>query len=74
MPNPNQSEANRDFHSKMDAITGKRGEAATDRAERIAGIKVNAAAAEKAMMAQIDEQWTAAPARQISNLGNIKGD
>lgn len=70
MPNSFENEARTSQGSKMSAMIGKRGEYAPDRAERILGAKVNAAAAEKNF--KPEENWIGAPARQVSDLGNVR--
>lgn len=71
MPHIHDKDVRRSFGDKLDAMTGHRGEHPTDRASRIAGVKVNAAAQGDAAQAP-EEVFTAAPARQISNYGNVR--
>ncbi len=70
MPHPNEKDAIRSAGDKLSAMTGDRGEHPIDRASRIAGMKVTAGAQGDSGMPE--EEWTAAPPRQISNYGNIK--
>lgn len=73
MPHPLENEARRSHGDMLSARTGNRGEYPIDRAARIAGVKVSASAQGDA--AQMPEEvFTAAPARQVSNYGNVKGD
>jgi hypothetical protein len=73
MPHPNEADARRSHGDMLSARTGSRGEYPVDRAARIAGMKVSASA--QGDGAQMPEEvFTAAPARQISNYGRIKGD
>jgi len=71
MPNPHDKDARRTFGDKLAAVTGKHGEYPIDRAARIAGVKVNAAAQGDAAQ-QPEEIFTAAPPRQISNYGTVR--
>lgn len=71
MPNPHEDDIRRSNGDKLDAMTGHRGEHPMDRASRIAGVKVSAAAQGDAAQAP-EEVWTAAPARQVSNYGNVR--
>lgn len=71
MPNPHEDDIRRSNGDKLDAMTGRRGEHPMDRASRIAGVKVSAAAQGDAAQAP-EEVWTAAPARQVSNYGNVR--
>lgn len=71
MPNPHDDDVRRSFGDKLDSMTGKRGEHPIDRAARIAGVKVSAAAQGDAAQ-QPEEVFAGAPARQISNLGNVR--
>lgn len=70
MPNPHDKDVRRSFGDKLDNMTGKRGEHPNDRAARIAGTKVSVAA--QGDSGQPEEVWTSAPARQVSNLGNVR--
>lgn len=71
MPHIHDNDARRSMGDKLDAMTGNRGEHPLDRAARIAGIKVSASAQGDGGQ-KPEEVWTAAPARQISNYGNIR--
>jgi hypothetical protein len=73
MPHPNENDARRSHGDRLNAMTGERGEYPVDRASRIAGIKVSASATGDSGHAP-EEVFTAAPARQISNYGTVKGD
>jgi len=81
MAHPNQGDARKDFHSKLERMVGKPGEYPPDRAERIAhqqskmtvpGIadykrtELGDAAKEPA------EVFVGSPARQVSNYGKIR--
>lgn len=70
MAHLHDKEARRSFGDKLDNMVGARGEHPSDRASRIVGVKVDASAQGDA--AGPEEQWTAAPARQISNLGKVR--
>lgn len=71
-PHPNDDDVRRTTGDKLENYTGHRGETPNDRAARIAGVKVTAAAQGDGASAP-EEVFTAAPARQISNYGNVKG-
>lgn len=71
MPHPNEKDMRRSFGDKLDSMVGERGEHPVDRASRIAGVKVSAAAQGDAAQGP-EEQWTGAPARQVSNLGKVR--
>ena len=70
MPHEHDSDIRRSRGDKLDAMVGHRGEHPDDRASRIAGVKVSAAAQGDSGAAP--EEWTTAPTRQISNYGNIR--
>ncbi len=71
MAHLHDKDARRSFGDKLDSMTGARGEHPQDRASRIAGIKVNAAAQGDGAQGP-EEEWAASPARQISNLGKVR--
>jgi hypothetical protein len=71
MPHQHEDDARRSFGDKLDNMTGKRGEHPLDRASRIAGVKVNAAAQGDAAQ-EPEEEFIAAPARQIGNKGTVR--
>jgi hypothetical protein len=71
MPHIHDNDARRTLGDKLDAMTGHRGEHPVDRAARIAGVKVSAAAQGDAAQGP-EEVFTAAPARQISNYGKVR--
>lgn len=70
MANPHEKDARRSMGDKLSALAGSRGEYPNDRASRIAGVKVNAAA--QGDSGGVEEAWVAAPARQISNYGKVR--
>lgn len=73
MPHAHDSDVRRTFGDKLDKmVPGHKGERPIDRAARIAGVKVTAAAQGDAAQAP-EEVWIGAPARQVSNYGNVKG-
>jgi hypothetical protein len=73
MANPYNGQARKDFNSAVKEMTGKSGEYPPDRAERRAAetnpavYKPYANHGEKA-----EEAWIGAPARQVSNKGNVR--
>jgi hypothetical protein len=71
MPNPHEDDIRRSNGDKLDAMTGARGEHPIDRASRIAGVKVSAAAQGDAASPE-EEVFVGAPARQISNHGTVR--
>lgn len=71
MAHPNADDIRRSHGDKLDDMTGARGEHPMERAARIAGAKSNQATTGDAAAGPAEE-WTAAPARQISNLGNVR--
>jgi hypothetical protein len=73
MAHEHRDDVRRSHGDKLDALTGARGEHPMDRASRIAGVKVSASAQGDAASPE-EEVFTAAPARQISNHGTVRGD
>lgn len=71
MPHDHLGDVRRSHGDKLDAMVGARGEHPVDRAARIAGVKVSAAAQGDAASPE-EEVFTAAPARQISNHGTVR--
>ena len=71
MAHEHEKDVRRLFGDKLDNMVGARGEHPMDRASRIAGVKVSAAAQGDAAAPE-EEQFTAAPARQISNTGKVR--
>jgi hypothetical protein len=71
MPHEHDKDARRSFGDKLDSMTGARGEHPSDRASRIAGVKVDASAQGDAAQGP-EECFTGAPARQVSNYGNVR--
>lgn len=65
-------DARKSHGDKLDRMIGQRGEYPPDRASRITGIAVSANAQGDAAREQ-EETFIAAPPRQVSNHGNIKG-
>jgi len=73
MPHEHRDDVRRSHGDKLDAMTGARGEHPMDRASRIAGVKVSASAQGDAASPE-EESWIGAPARQVSNHGNVRGE
>lgn len=73
MAHPMDSEVRHAHSGKLNVLGGK-GEYPSDRAARIAGTATTNSDAQGDAAHMPDEQWTAAPARQVSNRGNVKGD
>lgn len=74
MPNPHYDEARRSHGDKLDELTGKRGEHPTERASRIVATPNPSAKtdAQGSAAQPPTEEWIGAPARQVSNLGNVR--
>lgn len=73
MANPHNAAARKSRGDKLNSLTGKRGEYPPDRAARIARAGTSQSAQGDAAKAP-QETFVAAPARQISDAGNVKGD
>lgn len=71
MAHPHADNIRRSHGDKLDDMTGARGEHPMERAARIAGVKPGQAAQGDAAAGPVEE-WAAAPARQVSNLGNVR--
>lgn len=71
MPHEHDKDVRRSFGDKLDSMVGAKGEHPVDRAARIAGVKVSASAQGDAASPE-QEQWTAAPPRQVSNHGKVR--
>lgn len=72
MAHPMDNDVRKAQADKLNILGGK-GEYPSDRAARIAGTEINPDAQGDAARLP-EEQWVAAPARQVSNRGNVKGD
>jgi hypothetical protein len=73
MAHPNHADAKKYQGDKLDKMVGHRGEYAPDRAARICGAQQTTASAQGDAARAPEEVFTAAPARQISNYGTVKG-
>jgi len=72
MANPHQSDARKSHGDKLNSVTGQRGEYPPDRAARIAQAGKSASAQGDAAQ-EPEETFVAAPARQVSDKGRVKG-
>lgn len=72
MAHPLLDEIRKSHGDKLDAMTGKRGEYPNDRAERIAASPKGHGSAQGDAAQPPVEEWEGAPARQVSNLGNVR--
>lgn len=72
MPHPNMDDARKSHGDKLDEMTGKRGEYPPDRASRIAGSALSRASGQGDAARAPEENFIAAPARQVSNLGTVR--
>jgi hypothetical protein len=72
MSNLHLPDAIKSHGDKLEAMAGHRGEHPSDRAARIAGNPTSPSATGDAARAP-EEKFIGAPARQVSNYGNIKG-
>lgn len=72
MAHPMHDAAREARGDKLSAMTGERGEYPPDRASRICGTPNSASAQGDAAHAP-EEVFTAAPPRQVSNQGSVKG-
>jgi arylsulfatase A-like enzyme len=73
MVNPYNDQARKDFLRSTKDLAGKPGEYPRDRAEKRAAEKNPAVYAPYANHhAEAPEEWAAAPARQVSNKGNVR--
>jgi len=72
MAHPMHDDARKAFDDKLEVLGGK-GEYPPDRAARIAG-SATTVSAQGDSANEPEEQWTAAPPRQVSNRGRVKGD
>ena len=73
MVNPYNEQARKDFDSKVKELTGKTGEYPPDRAEKIASTPNPATYQPYANHGEkAQEEWVGAPARQVSNKGNVR--
>jgi len=73
MPHLHLAQAKKSWSDKLDRITGERGTHPVDRAAQMAGEPQTNANAQGDSARSPEEVFTAAPARQISNYGKIKG-
>jgi hypothetical protein len=71
MAHHHRDDARRSFGDKLNNIVGDRGEHPEDRASRIAGVKATPGA--RGDSGAAEEEFTAAPPRQVSNYGTVKG-
>lgn len=67
------AEAKQSHGDKLTRMTGQRGEYPPDRAARICGTPKSASAQGDAARAP-EENFIAAPARQVGDQGRVKGD
>jgi hypothetical protein len=72
MAHPHHDDARKAHGDKLSGFTGARGEYPPDRAARIAGTKVDGPHS-TGDAAQVEEHWVAAPPRQVSDFGRVKG-
>jgi len=73
MVNPYNGQARKDFDSKVKDLTGKTGEYPPDRAEKIASTPNPAVYKPYANHHETAEEvYIGAPARQVSNKGNVR--
>ena len=70
MAHPHMDDIRRSHSDKLKAMVAKAAEHPADRARRIVGGTGGSAQGDAAQPPQ--EEWTAAPPRQISNLGNVR--
>jgi hypothetical protein len=71
---PHHADAKRSMKDKLNRMIAERGEYPPDRAARIAGDPENRSSRRSQETRPEEEDWTAAPPRQVSNLGRVKGD
>jgi hypothetical protein len=74
MPHIHHSDAKKSMGDKLQALTGKRGEYPPDRAARICGTPITNASAQGDAARAPQENFVAAPARQVGDQGSVKGD
>ena len=72
MAHPHHDDARKSQGDKLSGFVGTRGEYPPDRAARIAGVKLDGPNS-RGDAAQVEEHWIAAPPRQVSDFGRIKG-
>lgn len=72
MPNLHHGDAKKSQGDKLARMTGQRGEYPPDKAARIAAPGAGQSAQGDATKV-LDEDFTGAPARQVSNTGKVKG-
>jgi hypothetical protein len=70
MPHPMEDEARKARSDKLNVLGGK-GEYPPEKAARLAG-KPNSANAQGDAAREPEEDWTASPARQVSDHGRIR--
>ncbi len=73
MPNPHHNDARKSHGDKLNKLAGRRGEYPPDRAARI-GLAGKSQSAQGDAAKEPEEHWIAAPARQVSDKGRVKGD
>ena len=71
MAHEHDKDTRRSFGDKLDSMVGHRGEHPLERAARIGGPKAGYAAQGDAASPE-EEQFIAAPARQVSNTGKVR--
>lgn len=69
---PLHASAKQSYGDKLNNMTGQRGEYPPDKAARICGTPKNASAQGDAARTP-EENFTAAPARQVGDQGSVKG-
>lgn len=71
MANPHEDDARKTHGDKLSKLVGKRGEYPPDRAARIA-LAGTSPSAQGDAAKEPEETFTAAPARQVSDKGNVR--
>ena len=72
MPHIHHADAKQSRGDKLARMTGERGEYPADKAARLCGPAVSGGQGDSSKI--MDEGFTNAPARQVSNTGEVKGD
>lgn len=73
MAHPHHDDARKSHGDRLQNMTGIRGEYPPDRAARIAGTPITNSNAQGDAARAPEENWVAAPARQVSDQGRVKG-
>lgn len=73
MPHPHIDDVKKFHGDRLEQIAGRRGEHPSDRAARLAGVQQTNENAQGDAARAPEEVFTAAPARQVSNYGKVKG-